>query len=36
MDRSHSELTERGFSDQDIQKMLGGNFLRVLGKTWRE
>jgi len=31
-----AELMERGFSREDVQKILGGNFLRVLGKIWGE
>lgn len=28
-------LAERGFSDEDILKILGGNFLRVFEQVWR-
>jgi membrane dipeptidase len=31
-----AELANRGFSDKDIQKILGGNFLRVLSRIWGE
>lgn len=27
-------LIRRGYSDQDIQLILGGNFKRVLGEIW--
>lgn len=29
-------LVARGFSDDEIKKMLGGNFMRVLKQVWRE
>jgi membrane dipeptidase len=28
-------LRRRGFGEEDIRKILGGNFLRVFGDTWR-
>jgi len=28
-------LVARGYSDQDVEKILGGNFLRVIKKVWR-
>ncbi len=28
-------LVERGYSDDDILKILGGNYLRVFGQVWR-
>jgi len=28
-------LVDRGYSDQDVEKILGGNFLRVFEKVWR-
>ncbi len=28
-------LTARGFSEDDIKKMLGNNLLRVFRETWR-
>lgn len=28
------ELVVRGYSDQEISKILGGNFLRVFGRVW--
>jgi membrane dipeptidase len=28
-------LVSGGYSDQEIGKVLGGNFLRVFGKVWR-
>lgn len=31
-----AELADRGFSPEDIHKIEGGNFLRVLGKIWGE
>ena len=31
-----AELLERGFSVEDVRKIVGGNFLRVLGKIWGE
>jgi membrane dipeptidase len=41
--QKHSELfnltealVERGFSFKDVRKIVGGNFLRVLGKIWGE
>jgi microsomal dipeptidase-like Zn-dependent dipeptidase len=27
-------LVERGYSDQDVEKIMGGNFLRVFEKVW--
>jgi membrane dipeptidase len=27
-------LVVRGYSDQDVEKILGGNFLRVFEKIW--
>ena len=29
------ELVRRGFSDDDISKILGGNLMRVFEKTWQ-
>jgi membrane dipeptidase len=29
-------LVERGFSDEDLEKILGGNFLRVFKQVWRD
>ncbi|MGA2785644.1 MAG: membrane dipeptidase [Candidatus Bathyarchaeia archaeon] len=29
-------LVARGYSDQDVQKILGGNFLRVFERVWGE
>ena len=29
-------LLERGYSEQDVRKILGGNFLRVFGDIWKE
>lgn len=29
-------LVKKGYSDEEILKLLGGNFLRVFGKVWRE
>lgn len=29
-------LVARGYSDEEIQKILGGNFLRVFEKVWRQ
>jgi len=31
-----AELVNRGFSSEDVKKLLGGNFLRVLGNIWGE
>lgn len=31
-----AELRERGFSPEDVKKIMGGNFLRVLGNIWGE
>ncbi len=31
-----AELLERGFSVEEVRKIVGGNFLRVLGKIWGE
>jgi len=28
-------LVARGYSDQDVEKILGGNFLRVIKKVWK-
>jgi len=28
-------LVKRGFSDEDIKKILGGNFLRVFKAVWQ-
>jgi membrane dipeptidase len=28
-------LVQRGYSDQNIQKILGGNVLRVARETWK-
>jgi membrane dipeptidase len=30
------ELVSRGYSEVDIEKILGGNFLRVLNEVWKE
>lgn len=31
-----AELLDRGFSPEDVKKVMGGNFVRVLGKIWGE
>jgi membrane dipeptidase len=28
-------LRERGFADDDVRKILGGNFMRVFEQSWR-
>jgi len=28
-------LIARGYSDADVEKILGGNFLRVIKKVWK-
>jgi membrane dipeptidase len=29
------ELVARGYSEQEISKILGGNFLRIFGRIWK-
>jgi membrane dipeptidase len=30
------EMVRRGFSDEEIAKILGGNLLRVFEKNWKD
>ena len=30
------ELSKRGYNSQDISKILGGNWLRLLGEVWQD
>jgi len=31
-----SRLLERGYSESDVRKVLGGNWLRVMRSVWAE
>ena len=30
------EMVRRGFTDEEISKVLGGNLIRVFEKTWKD
>jgi len=29
------EMVRRGFTDNEISKVLGGNLMRIYGETWK-